>query len=273
MTTLLSVRDLSFSYGGHEIFRSVCFDAVPGGVICVMGPNGCGKTTLLDCIMALHRPAGGEVLLRGRPVSGYKRHELARMVAFVPQLHEITFPYTVREIVLMGRTAYAASTGRPTAEDERLSDEAIARVGLSRYADTPYNQLSGGEIKLVLLARALVQGAPLILMDEPTAHLDFHNEMLFLESVAALCRDGISVIIATHSPDHALYFSAKGVPAKAALFSGGTLRYFGAPEDVISGETIGEVFGVKAKLIADTADDGTPIRTVYLIRSCPEEKI
>lgn len=272
MTPLLSVRDLSFSYGEREIFHDVNFSSIPGGVICVMGPNGCGKTTLLDCIMALHRPSAGEVLLRGRSVGNYKRHELARSIAFVPQLHEITFPYTVKEVVLMGRTAYAASIGRPTPEDEKLSLEAIGRMGLSRYADTPYNQLSGGEVKLVLLARALVQGAPLILMDEPTAHLDFRNEMLFLESVVRLCREGISVIIATHSPNQALYFSTMGVPVAAALFGGDTIRYMGAAEDVIDSRTIGEVFGVEAKLLTDTAADGTPIRTMYLIRSNPEEK-
>jgi iron complex transport system ATP-binding protein len=272
MTELLSIRGLSFSFGRRQIFRDVSLSAVPGGVLCLMGPNGCGKTTLLDCVMALQTPSSGEVRLMGKPVSAYRRHELAQKMSFVPQIHEITFPYTVREVVLMGRTAHAASLGRPTEEDERLCLKAIERVGLMAYLDTPYNTLSGGEVKLVLLARALGQGAPLILMDEPTAHLDFRNEMRFLETTADLCRnEGLSVVLATHSPDHAFYFSARAVPITAALFGGGTIRCLGRPEDVVNEETIRAVYGVKAKILTDTAENGTVVRSVSLIESDPEE--
>jgi ABC-type cobalamin/Fe3+-siderophores transport system ATPase subunit len=212
MTELLSICGLAFSFGKRLIFRDLNLSAVPGGVLCLMGPNGCGKTTLLDCIMSLLTPDAGEVRLMGKPVNAYRRHELAQRMSFVPQIHEITFPYTVREVVLMGRTAHAAS------------------------------------------------------------HLDFRNEMRFLETVVDLCRnENLSVVMATHAPDQAFYFSSKSVPVTAALFDGGTVRYLGRPEDVVNEETIRAVYGVKARILTDTAEDGTVIRTVTLIESDPEE--
>ena len=216
MNGIIEVKDLSFFYGEKKVFEDLTLEIKRGEVFCLLGPNGCGKTTLIDCLMALHRPSAGSIDLCGRPLSGYKRHEIAQKVAFVPQIHSPSFPYTVKEVVLMGRTAYTGAFSAPGKKDEEIAIEAIGRVGMLSFADRAYTSLSGGEMKLVLLARALGQESDVIIMDEPTAHLDFRNELLFLETIGELVRkNGISVLIATHSPTHAFYFEGLGIPARA----------------------------------------------------------
>ena len=215
MDVILSVKDLSFSYGSHKALDSVRFEMRRGEILCVMGPNGSGKSTLIDCVMGIHRPERGTILLDGKDVLAYSRQEIAQHAAYVPQNHSVAFPYTVRETVMMGRTAYLPAFGSPRAEDEALAEEAMRRIGISQLADRPYGSISGGELRLVLLARALCQQTPLVLMDEPTAHLDYRNELRFLETICELSKtDGISVLIATHAPDQAFFFI--GFSASAA---------------------------------------------------------
>lgn len=168
----------------------------------------------------------------------------------------------------MGRTAYTGPFGKPSDEDEEICHQALRRVGMERFADRPYNRLSGGEVKLVLLARALGQKTPLILMDEPTAFLDFKNELMFLETVVSLSREeNISVLIATHAPDHAFYFSSKGLPVKTAMLSRGSIRYCGAPEETITSESILDVYGIRAKILTDTDHNGNIIKRVSLLET------
>jgi iron complex transport system ATP-binding protein len=218
--------------------------------------------------MALKKPQAGEIHLCGKPINEYKRHELARKIAYVPQVHDVTFPYTVREIVLMGRTAYAGIFGKPAKKDEDICDWAIRRIGIERFADKPYNRLSGGEVKLVLLARALGQKAPLMLMDEPTAHLDYRNELIFLETVVSQCiAEGITAIIATHAPDHAFYLASKGLDVTAVMMSGGGIECGGKPDDVITDDNIRAVYGVKAKILTDKDENGFIRKRVMLLQT------
>ncbi len=265
---VLAVRDLSFSYGQQEVFHNLCLSVERGEVLCLMGPNGCGKTTLIDCIMAVDKPRNGEIFLMGKPLHQYRRHEIAQQIAYVPQTHDITFPYTVREMVLMGRTAYTGPFGKPSDEDEEICRQALRRVGMEQFADRPYSRLSGGEVKLVLLARALGQKTPLILMDEPTAFLDFRNELMFLETVVSLSREKhSSVLLATHSPDHAFYFASKGLPVNAAMLSRGEIRCCGRPEETVTSESILDVYGIRAKILTDTDQNGNTIRRVNLLET------
>ena len=208
------------------------------------------------------------IRLCGKPVNEMKRHEIAQKIAYVPQTHDATFPYTVREMVLMGRTAFTDTFSKPSEEDEQICSEVLQRIGIEKFSDRPYNMLSGGEIKLVLLARALVQKTPLLLMDEPTAHLDFKNELMFLETVAELCAsEDITVILATHTPDHAFYFDDWGLNVKAVMMSCGGLNCIGTPEEIITAENIQNVFGVRSKIIKDTDENGNKCRTVMLLHT------
>lgn len=265
MNELLSVHQLTCGYGTNTVFHDLSFAIHPGEVFCLLGPNGCGKTTLLDTILGLKQPISGDILLCGKPISTYRRYELARKLAFVPQLHQASFPYTVRQVVLMGRAAYTSTFGAPSIEDEKACDAALERVGLLSYADTPYHQISGGELKLVLLARAIGQQAPLLIMDEPTAHLDFRNELLFLETVVSLCaEEGISLLMSTHSPDHAFFLSERGLPVTAALFFDKTIGCLGPPEEVITSQTIQSVYHVCAHIIQTPDENGGFTRRVSL---------
>ena len=268
MNEVLKVCNLSFSYGDKEIFENVSLSMRAGEILCLMGPNGCGKTTLIDNIMAIHKPKTGEIELMGEPLRKYKRHHIAQNIAYVPQIHNITFPYTVKEVVVMGRTAYTGIFGEPQPEDDEVALEALEKVGISHFAEQPYSRLSGGEVKLVLLARALGQRTAMIIMDEPTAHLDFKNELLFLETIVDLCKkENMAVLMATHSPSHAFYFAAKGLNCRAAMMSQGKMIACGHPDNVVTERNIREVYGVKASISTDYDDDGLEMKTVTLFRT------
>ena len=246
---ILEARDVSFSYGKGLALDHLSLGVEQGSLLCLMGRNGSGKTTLLDCMMGALTPTGGCVYLLGQPISQYRRHEIARHISYLPQIHGITFPYTVREMVMLGRLAYASAFGSPRSEDEEACDEAMRAAGIYEFRDKSYSSLSGGEIRLVLLARALCQQAEIILMDEPTVYLDFRNEMLFLQRVAELtAQNGATVVMATHSPNHAFYFESVDVPIQAALLDKGHLVAVGTPSDVITPAAAADVFGVEAEV-------------------------
>lgn len=247
---ILSVRDLSFSYGAHKALDGVSFEMRRGEILCVMGPNGSGKSTLIDCAMGIHRPERGTILLDGKDVLSYSRQEIARHAAYVPQNHSVAFPYTVREAVLMGRTAYLPAFGSPNEEDEQLAEAAMRRIGISHLADRSYGSISGGELRLVLLARALCQQTPLVLMDEPTAHLDYRNELRFLETICELSKtDGISVLIATHAPHQAFFFESAGCDVSTLFLREGVVAAKGRPGEIITESRLEEVYGIRAKIL------------------------
>ena len=247
---MLQVKHLSFSYGGVPALRDVSFDVAPGTVLCVMGPNGSGKSTLLDTVLGLHVPDTGTILLNGQNLSGMDRKTIARHVAYVPQNHSVAFPYTVREAVLMGRSAYLSPFGSPTRDDHIRCEQAMKQAGIEALADRPYNTISGGDLRLVLLARALCQDAPLILMDEPTAHLDYRNELILLDTVCTLSREhGITMVIATHAPQQAFYLEGKHIDIQTMFLKKGSVAAFGTPESCITTELIREVYGIESKIL------------------------
>lgn len=247
---ILQVQHLNFSYDGVPALRDVSFEVAPGSVLCVMGPNGSGKSTLIDTILGLHDPDSGTILLNGQDLRSLDRKSIARLAAYVPQNHAVTFPFTVREAVLMGRTAYLSPFGSPTQEDLIRCEEAMRQAGIEVLADRPYNTISGGELRLVLLARALCQDAPLILMDEPTAHLDYRNELMLLDTVCALSREhGITMVIATHAPQQAFYLKGKHIDIQTMFLKKGSVAAFGTPETCITTELIRDVYGIEAKIL------------------------
>lgn len=249
MSELLRLKGLSCGYGA-PLFRSLSLAVDRGEILCLMGPNGCGKSTLLNTVLGLQRPLAGRVLLEGRDVNDCSRREIARTLALVPQRHQPMFPYTVRQVVLMGRTAHLSLFSGPTAADEAVCSAALEQVGLLHLAEQPYHQLSGGELQLVLLARAVGQQAPLLLLDEPTAHLDLRNELLFLETVSRLVEERhIGVLMATHDPDHAFYLEEEGLTVTAALIAKGGLFAAGPPGETLTPPTLAQVYGVEAAVL------------------------
>lgn len=263
---ILQIQNLSFSFSEAPLLRDLSLTVEKGEIVCLLGPNGSGKTTLLDCVLGFHRTLSGKVSLCGKDVLSCTRQTLARQAAYVPQIHTPTFPYTVREVVLMGRTAQAGLLGAPGKEDRALCNAALRRVGIEAFAERPYTSLSGGELKLVLLARALAQQTPLIVLDEPTSSLDFKNELQFLDTLADLVKnDGIGVLMATHALDHPFYFESKGLPVRAVMLKKGEPARIGAPSDLLTAQTLLDVYGVRASILETTDTQGRPVKTIAVL--------
>lgn len=249
--SLIEVEEISFGYNGTPVFQEIGFHVAAGEVFCLLGPNGCGKTTLLDCILGLHRPEEGRILVLGEDAATAHSHHLSRSMAYVPQNREGTFPYTVTDMVLMGRAAHIPFFSTPGPEDYRIVRQALDQVGMTALARRPYTLLSGGERQLVIIARALAQKTPVIVMDEPTAHLDFRHEFIVLETIMNLVRSQrLAVIMATHFPNHAFYFESRGIPTRVALLHRGRFLHVGRPREVLTAGSIRTLYGIDATIIS-----------------------
>ena len=199
----IRAEGLAFGYPGRVVGRGLDLSLGEAEVLCVLGPNGSGKTTLLRTLLGLLPPLGGRVTLDGADLARLGRAEVARAAAYVPQASSSAFDFTVDEMVLMGRTAHLRAFAAPGEGDRRHAREALGRMGIGELAPRPLNGVSGGERQLALIARALATGARALVMDEPTANLDFGNQARVLGQVARLRDAGASILLCTHDPDHA----------------------------------------------------------------------
>jgi iron complex transport system ATP-binding protein len=239
----LEARELGFGYRHHRVGHDVSLSLEAGEVVCLLGPNGGGKTTLFRTLLGLLPAQGGRVYLGGDDLTALPRREIARRIAYVPQVHTGYFPFSVRDVVLMGRTAHLAPFASPSHADHEAADEALVRLELSHLADSVYTQISGGERQLTLVARALAQAAPLVVMDEPTASLDFGNQVKVLERIAELARSGIGVLLSTHDPDQAFLLAHR-----VALLHHGTLAALGPPQEVLTPAALHMLYGVDVSI-------------------------
>lgn len=248
----LSLQAASFSYGPRPIFQGLDLELGPGEIVSLLGPNGCGKTTLLRCIAGLLPLQSGRVLLDGRDLATLDETSRARSMGFVFQEHTVLFPYTVLEVVSMGRAPHLGLFSVPSARDTEIAIQAIETVELQDLALERYTRISGGERQLALVARALAQEPRVLLLDEPTSHLDFGNQMLVLETVRRLARErGLTVLMATHAPDHALF-----VADRVALMQRGGFLAVGPPDRVMTEESLKELYGINVKMVAVAGEGG-----------------
>lgn len=251
----LDVQDLAFGYPGKEVGRGVSFDLAGGDVLCLLGPNGGGKTTLFKTILRLLAPRQGRVAVDDEPVTGWSRGRLARVFGYVPQAQLGLFPFTVAEIVLMGRTAHIGSFAMPSRGDRAIAEEMLAVLGIGHLGARPYTEISGGERQLTLIARALAQQPAILVMDEPTASLDFGNQVRVLGEIAQLAGRGIAMMLSTHDPDHAFLCAHR-----VALLHEGRLARLGPPDAVITRESLREVYGVEVTVTEVPRADGSTAR-------------
>ena len=210
----LTVKHLGFSYDRRRvILEDVNFSLAGTGIYCILGKNGTGKSTLLKCIVGEHGGTG-RVLLDGKERSTYGQRELAKKIAYIPQTHTPTFPFRVLDVVMMGRTAHMRYFGSPGAREAEIALHHLRFLGIAHLSAQPYTNISGGERQLVLLAAALTQQPEFLILDEPTAHLDFGNAHRFLDLVLRLHAQGIGILMTSHFPDHALYLRAETLVLK-----------------------------------------------------------
>ena len=239
MELMLEVKSLAFSYGKRPVFENVSFSLKKGEIMCILGPNGAGKSTLIKCIAGILKPATGSVFIQGENTASLGVRGIARHIGYVPQQNEVVFPFTVLDFVVMGRAPHLSMFSSPGADDIKLAKESLAMVGISDLAERPVANLSGGQSQMVLIARALVQKPALLLLDEPTSHLDFGNQVLVLETVQKLASLGMSIVMNTHMPDHAFLLGDR-----AAALSGGRLVAVGKVETVVTSKMMSSVYGV-----------------------------
>lgn len=244
MSHPLSLEQISFSYGPHEVLRNVSFSVEQGHLLSVLGPNGVGKSTLFRCILGLLPSHTGTVFLSGRDARSLSPRQLARHIAYIPQTHYPAFNYSVFDMVLMGTTHRVGTFSSPREAERTLARTALAQMDILALADRSYAQLSGGEQQLVLFARALAQGAPLLLMDEPTASLDYGNQLRVLSCVRELTKKGHTVMLSTHNPQHALLYADD-----VLALHGGTVLAYGKTDEVVTEPLLKTLYGVDTRLI------------------------
>jgi iron complex transport system ATP-binding protein len=241
---MLEAKDLAFGFPGRTVGRDVSFRLADGEVMCVLGPNGGGKTTLFRTLLGLLRSHGGEIRLDGRPLSGLSRSEIARLMGYVPQGHAGAFSYTVREMVLMGRSAHLGAFSAPGRRDREVAERVLALLEIAHLAERPVTEISAGERQLAFVARSLAQEPRLLVMDEPTASLDFGNEVRVLQTVTSLAASGISILFSTHDPDQAFLAAHR-----ALLLAEGRMLELGAPREVIRADTLKRLYNVEVQVL------------------------
>ncbi|MGC1440531.1 MAG: ABC transporter ATP-binding protein [Burkholderiaceae bacterium] len=243
MVSLLRCQGLAIGYSGLTIGADINLQLVAGEVMALLGPNGCGKTTLFRTLLGLIPAKQGAVLIDDHPLVDLSRRDIARRIAYVPQAQQGSFSYTVMDIVVMGRAAWRPVFSGPAEADKKIARQALAQLNIESLAEREYQRLSGGQRQLVLIARALAQQAAVIVMDEPTASLDFGNQSLVIDKVRALADSGLAILLSTHEPDHAF-----ACADQVALMRNGRICAQGNPADVLTDQALSGIYQVPVQV-------------------------
>jgi len=239
---LIAARGLAIGYGRTRIAGDLDLSVIAGSVTCLLGPNGVGKTTLFKTLLGLLPPLSGAVEMDGDDLSRLDRQTIARHIAYVPQAPIAEFPYSVIDLVVMGRTAHLGAFGGPRRMDYEAAMAALDQLGIAALAERDSTRISGGQRQLVLIARALAQRTRIIMMDEPTASLDFGNRIRVLDTIRALSRSGLAVVLSTHEPEHAF------VLADQVAILGQDRFATGPVEAVMTSQQLSHLYGIELKV-------------------------
>ena len=246
----ISFRSLHFRYleTGPETLDDLTLEIPAGKVIAILGPNGAGKTTLLHLLLGYLKPGSGEILFKGKPIQSYSRSEMGQMVGLIPQKETYLLNFSVLDYVLLGRAPYLAPLQMPTREDIDFAVQALARLGISDLAERPLPDLSGGEQQIVLAARTLAQDPEIVLMDEPTSHLDLSNQSTVVEVMGDLVSRGKTVIFTTHDPN-----IAASTADRVLLMRRGQFHDFGETRSVLTRENLSAIY--RTPIRVETIED------------------
>lgn len=255
----ITVENLCFSYGDHEVLKDISFSAEDGQFLSVLGPNGVGKSTLFRCMLGLLPPAKGGTRIDGKAIFDMGAAQLARHIAYIPQSHSPVFNFSVFDMVLMGTTAQTGTFSSPGKVQKRQAEAALDRLGIAYLKNRGYGNISGGERQLALIARAIAQQAKILVMDEPSANLDFGNRIRVMRTIRDLTADGYTIIQSTHDPDQAYLYSDRIL----ALYAGKVLAW-GTPQETVCNSLISTLYGVDVEVCSMRGDN---------IRVCVPENI
>lgn len=243
MVMKLEIKNVVCGYGSNIIIRDTSMSIEKGDVLCLLGPNGVGKTTLFKSILGFLKLFDGEILLGGKNIVDWPRKLFAREVAYVPQVSNTPFPFKVIDVVLMGRNPYLGIFSSPGKRDQEIAEEAMSNLGVTGLKDKLYSEISGGEKQLVLIARALAQKPGFLVLDEPTANLDFGNQIKVLKEIRKLADQSLGIVMTTHYPDHVFICGTE-----VAMIKDGILHSIGSPEFMVTKETLKEIYGVNVSV-------------------------
>lgn len=239
----VQVERVSFSYGDHAVLRDISFALSGGQLVSLLGPNGVGKSTLFQCMLGLLRGYTGSIAAGGQDIRGISRRALAQRVAYISQSHHPAFHYSVLDMVLMGTSPRLSALEMPKVRERDIAMEALARMDMADFAQRDFMRISGGEQQLVRIARALAQQSPVLIMDEPTANLDYGNQIRVLERMRALADSGYVILQSTHNPDQAALFSHRVL----AMHEGRIIAQ-GTPAEVIDDALMRTLYGLDVRV-------------------------
>jgi iron complex transport system ATP-binding protein len=244
-TRSVSLADLRFGYDRKSptVLQGLSLDIPPGTITAILGPNGAGKTTLLHIILGLLAPQAGKILIEGKPQTSYSRRQMSRLIGLVPQSEYIPFDFSVLEFVLLGRAPYLSPLEMPNETDRQIARKALQAIGLEHLQDRPAPSLSGGERQLTMVARALVQKPRILLLDEPTSHLDLSNRDRILNVLRALANDGVTIIFTTHDPN-----LVAATADYVVLLRQGAILAAGALATTLTAEHLSATYGIPVRV-------------------------
>jgi len=251
----LELQDVSCGYGSRTVLRNISFTLQSGEVLCLLAPNGAGKTTLFKTILGLLKLQTGKVLIDGSDIRRWPRAQIARLVGYIPHAQHSSLPFQVLDMVVMGRTAYLGPFASPAPQDLAIAREAISMMRIEYLENKVYTEISGGERQLVLIARALAQQPRIMVMDEPTASLDFGNQLLVLSKVRQLAKLDLAIVMASHFPDHAFLYSTR-----VLMLKDGCVYRQGLPEETVTEASLRNLYGVEIRIVNANIDGDGPFR-------------
>lgn len=252
----LEIKNVVCGYGAKTIVEDISVNLESGEILCLLGPNGVGKTTFFKTILGFLKLQGGEIILDGENVRNWSKKKFAKAIGYVPQAHTPPFPFSVLDVVVMGRTAHLGAFASPSKDDIDIAEEALETLGISFLKERIYTEISGGERQMVLIARALTQQPNILVLDEPTSNLDFGNQIRVLEQINRLAKRGLGVIMTSHFPDHAFLCSTK-----VALLQRNNIFTVGSVDEVVTEENLRAAYGVDVKIISSVNNKDESVKT------------
>lgn len=264
MVMIFSLENLTCGYGSKAVVSRISCQVRDGEILCILGPNGVGKTTLFQSILGLQPLLGGNVQIDGADICRWNARKRAQYLGYVPQAHTPTFPYTVTDGVVMGRVSRYGLFSAPGRADYEAVLAVMRKLGIEYLRDCVYTQISGGERQMVLIARALAQNPKILLMDEPTANLDFGNQARVLSHICSLAKSGICVIMTTHNPEQALQTSAK-----VLLLQRNDIHQLGSAREIVTPALMAKTYGIE---VAMTYDENGRIKGCMPMINCNSKR-